>query len=96
MDTSTKPGGSFSHGKNTGDLALWWEVAREWRLGRQELCLMSRPVRPVRHGHVFLLGGDIFNPGYESSPFQPTISTIVTLTSNWPLMPSRHNQWRND
>jgi len=26
----------------TGDLALWWEVAREWRLGRQEdMCAVA-------------------------------------------------------
>ena len=41
---------------------------------------MSRPARPVRRGHIFLIGGDTINPGYESSPFQPAISLIVTLT----------------
>ncbi len=35
---------------STGGLALWWEAAREWRLGRQDACfdVAARKTRAMR------------------------------------------------
>lgn len=41
--------GNFHELENgTGDLALWWEVARGRRLGRRTAIAMLRPERPAR------------------------------------------------
>ena len=56
--------GVFMSGYSTGDLALWWEVARGWRLGRPFLFYYvcgPRDPRNVRSCE-FPVGGDIVDP----------------------------------
>ena len=70
-DVRTKLVRFFSRWRNsTGDLALWWKVARERRLGRQVIFLMSRPekTRAMKKYFVFPVGGDRVNPRYWCSP----------------------------
>jgi len=65
-DVRTKLVGFFSRWKNrTGDPALWWEVAREWRLGRQETCsdVAARKTRAMRGTSCFLSGETSSIPG---------------------------------
>ena len=64
-------GGIFQSLKNsTGDLALWWEVARERRLGRQDTCsdVAARKDPYDEKCVMFLVGGDLVNPRYWCSP----------------------------
>ena len=70
-DVRTKWVGFFSRWRNsTGDLALWWEVARERRLGRQDACsdVAARKDPYDEKCVVFLVGGDFVNPRYCCSP----------------------------
>jgi hypothetical protein len=70
-DVRTKLVGFFSRWKNsTGDLALWWEVAHERRLGRHYTCsdVAAHKDPCDEKGLGFPVGGDLVNPRYWCSP----------------------------
>lgn len=81
---------------NTGDLALWWEVAREWRLGRRHRrSVVAARETHARRGHARFRSGETTSiPGTCVPRTSFEFSGLIRLISGWSLMPLGHSQWR--
>lgn len=67
LERSGNEAGGYLHElrNSTGGLALWWEAAREWRLGRQDTCsnVAARKTRTMRNALDFQSGETSSIPG---------------------------------
>jgi hypothetical protein len=87
------------HLKGTGDLALRWEVARVWRLGRQTnyvIVSAQYTLSPARTQGIGLLIGEKQNHHRLlcSSRQHRVLHHLIKYITSWPLVPLRHSQWK--
>ena len=83
---------------STGDLALWWEVARGSALRTPDILFLMCAAR-LTHAMSglagFQSGETVSIPGACVPRMFVGCSVRIRLISSWSMVPSRHSQWRS-